>query len=90
MYTPGASITISNAKAKVEAGIEAIGKQQLQFDLSGVTTFDSSAVVVLLAWQRAAEGKGQKLQLTGVPEGLSGLATLYGVTSLLGLPSPSA
>lgn len=84
MYTPAPTLTAATARAVQEAGLHAIAGGQRQFDLSAVTTFDSSAVAVLLAWQRAAAGNGG-LQLQGIPQGLASLAALYGTVALLGL-----
>lgn len=53
--------------------------RQLLIDASGLQTFDSSALAVLLACRRQALAQGQTLQLTGWPERLRELARLYGV-----------
>jgi phospholipid transport system transporter-binding protein len=78
------SITNENAAALLERGLAAVRDGDVTFDLSGVGAVDSAAVALLLAWQREAAARGTRLVLTGVPEGLAGLAQLYGVQSLLG------
>ena len=50
-----------------------------RLDLSGLGEIDTSALAVLLAWQREMPG----LVLQSPPENLLGLADVYGVQSLL-------
>ena len=78
-------IGMTNAAAIAAAGIDAIRGGDSAFDLSAVKTCDSSAVAVVLAWQREAQARGVQLQLSGLPAGLVSLATVYGVDPLLGL-----
>ena len=85
MRVDNASIGMSNAAEVAVAGIEAIRGGDTVFDLSAVLTCDSSAVAVVLAWQREAQARGARLQLTGLPAGLVSLASVYGVSSLLDL-----
>ena len=85
MRVDNASIGMSNAAEVAVAGIEAIRGGDTVFDLSPVLTCDSSAVAVVLAWQREAQARGARLQLTGLPAGLVSLASVYGVSSLLDL-----
>ena len=85
MRVDATDIGMNNAAAIAAAGIEAIRGGDASFDLSAVRTCDSSAVAVVLAWQREAQARGGRLQLSGLPPGLLSLATVYGVTSLLGI-----
>jgi len=85
MRIEGTDIGMNNAAQIAAAGIEAIRGGDLTFDLSAVRTCDSSAVAVVLAWQRAAQARGARLQLSGLPAGLASLATVYGVAPLLDL-----
>jgi phospholipid transport system transporter-binding protein len=73
----------TNAASLLQAGEAAIRGGDLRFDLSSVQRCDSSAVALLLAWQRAARAQGRQLELRGIPASLHSLATLYGVDSLL-------
>jgi phospholipid transport system transporter-binding protein len=60
-------------------------------DASALTTFDSSALAVLLELQRVGTRLGKSLEVLGLPAQLVALATLYGVQSLLGagaVPAP--
>ena len=43
----------------------------------------------LLAWQREAQARGGRLQLSGLPPGLLSLATVYGVAPLLNIAESS-
>ena len=82
-------IGMNNAAAIAAAGMEAIRSGDTAFDLSAVRTCDSSAVAVVLAWQREAEARGGQLRLSGLPTGLLSLATVYGVAPLLGFDETS-
>jgi phospholipid transport system transporter-binding protein len=77
----------SNAASLIQSGEAAIRDGDCRFDLSAVKRCDSSAVALLLAWQRAAHAQGKQLQLEGIPASLCSLATLYGVASLISCPS---
>jgi ABC-type transporter Mla MlaB component len=54
-----------------------------RIDCAALDRFDSSAVVVLLAAMRCAEGAGVKLELANLPQKLMKLASLYGADRLL-------
>ncbi len=82
------SITNENAATLLEQGVAAIRAGDASIDLAGVTTVDSAAVALLLAWQRAASSEGKRVTFVGVPSGIVGLAGLYGVDSLLGVEAP--
>jgi phospholipid transport system transporter-binding protein len=79
----------SNAAALLRDGEAVIRDGDSCFDLSSVQRCDSSAVALVLGWQRAALALGRHLELHGIPASLRSLATLYGVDSLIaGGPSP--
>lgn len=83
MQVDAADIGMQNAGEIAAAGIDAIRGGDLHFDLSAVRSCDSSAVAVLLAWQREAQAAGKPLQLTGMPDCMLSLAKVYGVEPLL-------
>ena len=85
MRVDSTDIGMNNAAPIAAAGIEAIRAGDAAFDLSAVRTCDSSAVAVVLAWQREAQARGAQLTLSGLPAGLASLATVYGVAPLLDL-----
>ncbi|HVG04360.1 MAG TPA: STAS domain-containing protein [Burkholderiaceae bacterium] len=76
-------MSLANASQLAGLGIAAVQAGDTSFDLSAVRTCDSSALVVLLAWQRAAIAAGRSIEVSGVPADMLSLATVYGVDSLL-------
>jgi phospholipid transport system transporter-binding protein len=80
---PIESVTVANATAVLAQGVAAIKGGQRVIDLACIQTADSSAVAVLLAWQRTARELGATLQFTNMPANLQSLTTLYGVDSFL-------
>ncbi|KAF7963220.1 toluene tolerance protein [Cupriavidus sp. UYMMa02A] len=89
MLSLGTSLTNQNAAAVLRDGLSRVAQGGMQVDLqvdcTALEQVDSSAVAVLLAWQRAAAARHGKLALSGVPQQLAELAFVYGVDSLLGL-----
>ncbi|MFN3564571.1 MAG: lipid asymmetry maintenance protein MlaB [Burkholderiaceae bacterium] len=77
------SIGNGNAAALLGQGIDAIRAGDANFDLSAVRQVDSSAVALLLAWQREAQSRGTRLALSGLPPAVASLAKLYGVDELI-------
>ena len=54
-------------------------------DCSALKDFDSTVLTVLLAWQKKLKTDGRSLSLEHAPEKLKVLASVYGVSALLGL-----
>ena len=54
-----------------------------QLDLSNVTDVDTSAVSLILEFQRRAKAESVHLSLQTVPEDLSSLIQLYGVDTFI-------
>ena len=52
-------------------------------DASALTSFDSSALAVLLECRREAQAMGKTFSVRGLPTRLRSLAALYGVGELL-------
>ncbi len=61
---------------------------QLVIDLSRLTEVDSSAVAMLLEWQRATKDYDKPVQYTGVPRSLEGLIDLYGLSDFIPRTNP--
>lgn len=80
---PIGNLTVQSARAVLERGMAAIKAGQTVFDLGSIAQADSSAVAVLLAWQRAARKAGVALAYVNLPAGIKSLATLYGVDAFL-------
>ena len=54
-------------------------------DCSALTDFDSTVLTVLAAWQKKLLAKDQKISVVNAPQKLKVLASVYGVSELLGL-----
>ncbi|MEY3799510.1 MAG: hypothetical protein RLZZ406_811 [Pseudomonadota bacterium] len=54
-------------------------------DCSSLKDFDSTVLTVLLAWQKRLQVDGHSLSVEYAPEKLKVLASVYGVSALLGL-----
>ena len=79
-------ITHAEAQAVVD-GLLAVAQTQpgpMVLDASALQVFDTSALAVVLACQRAALSRGATLTLQGLPERAKTLAKVYGVSQLLG------
>jgi phospholipid transport system transporter-binding protein len=82
-FQTAASLTHDSATAALDAGLSRIAAGASEVDCTPLTHFDSSALAVLLAWQRAATARGAALNIFNVPSGLASLAQAYGVDTLL-------
>jgi phospholipid transport system transporter-binding protein len=82
-------MSLANAVQLAELGLAAIHSGDTMFDLSAVRTCDSSALVVLLTWQRTAQAAGRAIEVFGVPADMLSLATVYGVDSVLPISHPA-
>jgi phospholipid transport system transporter-binding protein len=58
---------------------------EVWLEAAGLQRFDSSALAVLLALQRAARARGCHLQVRDLPIQARALARVYGIESSLGL-----
>jgi phospholipid transport system transporter-binding protein len=79
------AITLAEVTRFREAGLQEIDSDGIKFDLSSVEDADSSALSLLLEWQRAANARGFRLSYTGLPQNLRSLAGVYGILELLAL-----
>lgn len=77
------ALTFNNADAALAQGCAALSAGETIFDLGGVKAADSSALALMLAWQRRAQAQGRTLKFINVPANVNALATLYGVETLL-------
>jgi len=57
----------------------------ISVDCSALRDFDSTVLTVLLAWQKKLSAQGRALAVLQAPEKLKVLASVYGVSALLGL-----
>jgi phospholipid transport system transporter-binding protein len=82
-YKPEGVLKVADASLALAAGLKAIEGGQHIIDFSGVTAIDSSAVAVLIAWQRAAQARSTTLSFINIPKSLQSLSALYDVDTLL-------
>ncbi|MFX1763774.1 STAS domain-containing protein [Paraburkholderia sp. A1RI-2L] len=82
-FATGATLNLESANATLSAGLAQIAAGASAVDCASLTQFDSSALAVLIAWQRAARERGLTLSVLNLPTALASLARAYGVDSLL-------
>ena len=83
------TFNVNTAVSVLAQGFDALAAGSREIDFASVTAVDSSAIAVLLAWQRRAKREGFTLMYRHFPPDLKSLAQLYGVTELL-VPPPAA
>ena len=87
-----ATLTLKEAGAVAGSLEQEIGRMppgsELNLDAADLQNFDTGAIAVVLQGMRAAAGRNVQLSLKAVPEKLSRLAALYGVSELLQRPGP--
>ncbi|HEY4318078.1 MAG TPA: STAS domain-containing protein [Herbaspirillum sp.] len=83
MFKLAAKLTRDNAGETLAAGLQAIAAGESDFDLSAALNVDSSAVAIMLEWQRQARQSGRTLRFGALPPNLCSLIDLYGVAELL-------
>ena len=78
------AVNLENALALREDGLRLFTAAEITLDLSGVTEVDSTAVSLLFEWRRAALAANRTIRYVNLPGNLTSLASLYGVTELVG------
>lgn len=86
MYNANLPMTMNSANAALAEGLRLIELGETSFDLAAIEAVDSSALAVLIAWQRAAQARGGRVDFSNPPDALTSLAQLYGVSEILNLP----
>ncbi|HTP97512.1 MAG TPA: STAS domain-containing protein [Burkholderiales bacterium] len=79
------AVTLANVTAELAAGLALLTRDGLIVDLGGVEEADSSALSLLLEWQRAAKARGYTLRFANMPANMQSFAKLYGVEELIPL-----
>lgn len=82
-FATGATLTHASAKAALDEGLGRIAAGANAVDCAALAQFDSAALAVLLAWQRAAQAHGARLDILNLPDKLASLARAYGIDTLL-------
>lgn len=77
------AVNLENAVALREEGLRLFTEQETTLDLSGVTEVDSTAVSLLFEWRRAALAANRRIRYVNLPDNLTSLAKLYGVTEIV-------
>lgn len=91
MYQVPNLITMASASQTLTEGTYAIENGETEFSLDRLAGSDSSAMAVLLSWQRRARRHGATLRFVDVPPSVVSFASLYGVESFLpGFPVSEA
>jgi phospholipid transport system transporter-binding protein len=81
--TLAGAVNLETALALREQGLRLFTTADTVLDLSAVTEVDSTALSLLFEWRRAALAANRRIRYINLPENLSSLATLYGVTELV-------
>ncbi|MDA0830399.1 MAG: STAS domain-containing protein [Proteobacteria bacterium] len=76
----GGELTVVNYVERLEEAKAALREGRLAIDFANVREIDSSAIAFMLECVRAS---GNKVVFKSLPNTLSGLVSLYGVTDLL-------
>lgn len=87
------TLTLSEARNVLQMFEQTLprdGDDPLTVDASGLQTFDSAAVAVLLECARQARGWGKRFAVRNAPAKLAELARLYGVDELLAIRTAAA
>ncbi len=77
------AVTLENALTLREEGLRLFAAPEMTLDLAGVTEVDSTALSLLFEWRRAALAANRHIRYVNLPENLTSLARLYGVTELV-------
>ena len=85
-YILPSTLTQQNAIAVELDGLRDLAQLQT-VDCTALRDFDSSALAVLIAWQKKLRHGQRELTLVSPPPKLCVLAQVYGVAELLGTPA---
>lgn len=85
-YILPSTLTQQNAVAVEAEGLRDLVQLET-VDCAALSDFDSSALAVLMAWQKKLRQAQRDLSLVNPPPKLCVLAQVYGVAELLGMPS---
>ena len=86
MLTLPAILTQSQANdclEKLTQDVQQEAEKKVIVDAAPLSSFDSSALAVLLALRRECARAGKRFAVQGLPQRLRDLATLYGIEGLL-------
>jgi len=78
------TVTQENALQLEKEGLVNLSNLEV-IDCSSLKDFDSTVLTVLLAWQKNLQADGRSIAVEHAPQTLTVLASVYGVSALLGL-----
>jgi phospholipid transport system transporter-binding protein len=78
-------ILVDNANSVLVESVGLPMSDALEIDFSSVTNTDTAAISLMMEWQRRAVASNHAITFKNLPEGLSSLATLYGVADFIPL-----
>jgi len=81
------AVTLHNVAGLLEEGRRHLAEGIQTVDLGEVSEMDSALLALLLAWLRDAKARERPLAFLNPPQSLRTIARLYGVDTLLPLPS---
>ena len=81
--TVNSAMTLATAAALLDEGNRMIADSVTVFDLTSVNEVDSSGLAVVFGWLREAQRLGKQVTIRNLPQNLSSLAEVYGVSDLL-------
>lgn len=84
-YTLPPTLTQQNALAVEADGLRDLAQLET-IDCAALLDFDSSALAVLIAWQKKLRQGQRAMVLVSPPPKLCTLAQVYGLAELLGMP----
>lgn len=76
-------LLMGNACSILDQSVELQMVDNLEVDFTAVTDVDTSAISLILEWQRRAKALNHTIRFTNLPVNLTCLADLYGVTSFI-------
>lgn len=80
---PEGALTLNEARQSLLDGEQALAQGVTVFDLIQVTQVDSSALSLIMSWQRKAQASSRPLSFRNIPDSLHSLARLYGLADLI-------
>lgn len=76
-------LLMGNACHILDRSVELQLVDNLEVDFAAVTDVDTSAISLILEWQRRAKVANYTIRFTNLPVNLTCLADLYGVTNFI-------
>jgi phospholipid transport system transporter-binding protein len=76
-------VTLSHVQSLLDQSRQVFIATDLRIDLSGISEADSSAVALMLEWERQASSRGASIRFENLTESLKTLIGLYDVGELL-------